>query len=226
MTSPAPPGPGDPTTERTRVHRAPERGIYDQGAVYDILDAGYMCHVGFNAHHGPVVLPTLYGRSGDTLYIHGSPAAGMLRAMRGDIPACVSVTHVDGIVLARSLFHHSMNYRSVVVFGVPEEVTDVVEKMYALEVITENIVPGRWDDARKPNTSEFTQTMVLKFSLDEASAKARTGPPGDDEEDYAMDVWAGVLPVRQVTGELEADPRLRTGIQVPDYLGQTARPSS
>jgi len=150
----------------------------------------------------------------------------MLRAMRGDIPACVSVTHVDGIVLARSLFHHSMNYRSVVVFGVPEEVTDVVEKMYALEVITENIVPGRWDDARKPNTSEFTQTMVLKFSLDEASAKARTGPPGDDEEDYAMDVWAGVLPVRQVTGELEADPRLRTGIQVPDYLGQTARPSS
>jgi len=142
----------------------------------------------------------------------------MLRAMRKDIQACVTVTHVDGIVLARSLFHHSMNYRSVVVFGVAEEVTDVVEKMSALEVISENIVPGRWDDARKPNTSEFTQTIVLKMSLDEASAKVRTGPPGDEEEDYAMDVWAGVLPLRQVSGELVADPRLSAGISIPDYL--------
>ena len=209
---------GEARTERTRIRRVPERGIYDRNAIYEILDAGYMCHVGFNADHGPVVLPTLYGRDGNTLYIHGSPAAGMMRAMRGDIQACVSVTHVDGIVLARSLFHHSMNYRSVVVFGIPEEVTDVTEKMSALKVVSENIVPGRWDDARKPNTSEFTQTIVLKFSLDEASAKVRTGPPGDDEEDYELDVWAGVLPLTQVAGELEADPRLRDGISVPGYL--------
>jgi len=205
-------------TERTRVRRIPERGIYDQKVVFEILDAGYMCHVGFTADHGPVALPTLYGRSGSTLYIYGPPAAGMLRAMRTDIQACVTVTHVDGIVLARSLFHHSMNYRSVVVFGVAKEVTDVVEKMSALEVISENIVPGRWNDARKPNTSEFTQTIVLKMSLDEASAKVRTGPPGDDEEDYTMNVWVGVLPLRQVSGELIADPRLSAGISIPDYL--------
>lgn len=219
MTTPAS---GDARTERTRVRRVPDRGKYDQDVIHEILDAGYMCHVGFNVDHGPVVLPTLYGRDGDTLYIHGSPAAGMMRAMRSDIPACVTVTHVDGIVLARSLFHHSMNYRSVVVFGIPEEVTDVTEKMSALEVVTENIVPGRWDDARKPNTSEFTQTIVLKFSLDEASAKVRTGPPGDDEEDYDMDVWAGVLPVTEITGALEADPRLRDGISVPGYLNDMA----
>jgi hypothetical protein len=149
----------------------------------------------------------------------------MLRAMRTDIPACVTVMHVEGIVLARSLFHHSMNYRSVVVFGVAEEVIDVVEKMSALEVISENVVPGRWDEARKPNTSEFTQTMVLKFSLDEASAKIRTGPPGDDEEDYALDVWAGVLPLRQVAGKLEPDPRLNDGISVPGYLNDLAESS-
>ncbi|MBT3943150.1 MAG: pyridoxamine 5'-phosphate oxidase family protein [Chloroflexi bacterium] len=213
---------GEAKTDRIKVRRIPERGIYDQNVINEILDAGYMCHVGFNVDHGPMVLPTLYGRDGNTLYIHGSPAAGMMRAMRGEIPACVTVMHVDGIVLARSLFHHSMNYRSVVVFGVPEEVVDVSEKMRALEVVTENVVPGRWDDARKPNTSEFTQTIVLKFSLDEASAKVRTGPPGDDEEDYAMDVWAGVLPVTQVTGALEADPRLSDGITIPGYLSDMA----
>ena len=213
---------GEAKTDRIKVRRIPQRGIYDQNVINEILDAGYMCHVGFNVDHGPMVLPTLYGRDGNTLYIHGSPAAGMMRAMRGEIPACVTVMYVDGIVLARSLFHHSMNYRSVVVFGVPEEVVDVSEKMRALEVVTENVVPGRWDDARKPNTSEFTQTIVLKFSLDEASAKVRTGPPGDDEEDYAMDVWAGVLPVTQVTGALEADPRLSDGITIPGYLSDMA----
>ena len=146
MSTPSPPDfreSQESRTERTRVRRVPERGIYDQKVIFEILDAGYMCHVGFNADHGPVVLPTLYGRSGSTPYVHGSPAAGMLRSMRKDIQACVTVTHVDGIVLARSLFHHSMNYRSVVVFGVAEEITDVVEKMSALEVISENIVPGR-----------------------------------------------------------------------------------
>ena len=219
-----PRAPGDPPTERTRVRRLPERGVYDREGVYEILDAGFLCHVGFDPGHGPVVLPTLYGRSGDTLSIHGSPAAGMLRSMRKSIPACVTVTHVDGIVLARSLFHHSMNYRSVVVFGVPEEVTDVTEKLSALEVISENIVPGRWAEARKPNTSEFTQTIVLKFPLDEASAKVRTGPPGDDEDDYALDVWAGVLPLRQIAGQPEADPRLAPDTPVPLYLSQMVEP--
>ncbi len=188
-------------SERTTVRRLPERGQYDAETIYEVLDANFLCHVGFNADHGPVVLPTLFGRDGETMYLHGSAGAHMLRTMKGGVPVSAAVTSVDGIVVARSLFNHSINYRSVVIFGVAEEVTDVQEKLHGMEVLTNHILPGRWDEARQPNTAEFTQTIVLKLGLDEASAKVRVGPPHDHEDDLAMDVWAGVIPVFTSTGE-------------------------
>jgi nitroimidazol reductase NimA-like FMN-containing flavoprotein (pyridoxamine 5'-phosphate oxidase superfamily) len=203
--------------DKTRVRRVPERGIYDKDAVYEILDAGFVCHLGYTASHGPVVLPTLYGRLDDTVYVHGSPAAGMFR--NAESPAvCLTVTHVDGIVLARSLFHHSMNYRSVVVLGNAEKIKDPDEMMLGLKAVTDNIVPGRWDDARGPNDDELRQTDVFKLEIANCSAKVRTGPPGDDEEDYDLDIWAGVMPLSQVAGELIPDPRLKAGVDVPEYL--------
>lgn len=207
------------TSERTRVRRLPERGAYDAETIHGILDDNIICHVGFNADHGPVVLPTLFGRDGDAIYIHGSAGAHMLRDMRDGVPVSVCVTSVDGIVAARSLFHHSINYRSVVIFGVATEVTDVQEKLHGMEVLTNHILPGRWDEARRPNNSEFTQTMVLKLGLDEASAKVRVGPPHDEPEDLAMDIWAGVIPMSVQAGtpeespDLEADPAISPSIE-------------
>lgn len=201
-------------TDRTKVRRLPERGVYDRDTIYGIIDSGFLCHVAFNAEHGPVVLPTLYGRDGDTLYLHGSSGAHMLRSMRQGIPVSVAITNVDGVVVARSHFHNSINYRSVVVFGTATEVTDVEEKMLGLKVVTNHILPGRWEEGRKPSTSEFTQTMVLKLPLDEASAKARTGGPKDDPEDMSAPVWAGVLPVGLRAGEPVPDEALDAGIQV------------
>lgn len=192
-------------SDRTRVQRIPERGVYDRSVINEILDANFVCHIGFNADHGPVVLPTLFGRDGDTMYLHGSMGAHMLRTMRDGVPVSVAVTSVDGIVAARSLFHHSINYRSVVVFGVATEVTDVQEKLRGMEVLTNHVLPGRWDEARRPNTKEFTQTMVLRLPLDEVSAKVRTGPPHDEPEDMNMDVWAGVVPLSVVAGDPDAD---------------------
>ena len=196
------------TSDRTKVRRLPDRGAYDTETIHRILDDNFVCHVGFNADHGPVVIPTLFGRVGDVIYLHGSAGAHLLREMRDGTPVSVAVTSIDGIVAARSLFNHSINYRSVVVFGVATEVSDVQEKLHGMEVLTNHVLPGRWDEARQPNTTEFTQTMVLKLSLEEASAKVRTGPPHDDEEDLSLGVWAGVIPTAVFAGDPVNDPDL------------------
>jgi nitroimidazol reductase NimA-like FMN-containing flavoprotein (pyridoxamine 5'-phosphate oxidase superfamily) len=195
-------------TGRTQVRRLPKRAVYDKAEVYSILDAGYVCHVGFVADGQPCVIPTGYARAGDRLYIHGSPASRMLRTLEGEADVCVTVTLLDGFVLARSAFHHSMNYRSVVVFGRARLVTDRDEKLAALQAFTDHVVPGRWAEVRQPNDRELSATKVLAVPLDEASAKVRVGPPIDDEEDYSLAVWAGVVPVRMLVGEPVTDARV------------------
>ncbi len=196
----------------------PERGDHDIGTINSILDEALICHVGFVTEDGyPVVIPTIHARNGNTLYLHGSPASRMLRSLKGGAEVCVTVTIVDGLVLARSVFHHSMNYRSVVVFGRPREVNDQEEKLRALEAVTEHVAHGRWTDARRPNESELKGTTVLAVDLDEASAKMRSGPPGDDDEDYELPVWAGIVPVATTYGAPVDDPRLRRGIEPPGY---------
>lgn len=210
-------------TERTTLKRLPKRGEYDREGVYAILDEAFICHVGFVVDGRPVVIPTGYGRMGDVLYIHGSAASRMLRTLSEGIDVCVTVTLIDGLVLARSAFHHSFNYRSVVVFGRARVVTDTDEKMAALRAFTEHVIARRWDDVREPNESELKATLVLALPLVEASAKIRTGPPIDDEEDHALEVWAGVLPLRLATGEPVDDERLRAGINVPRYVREYRR---
>jgi uncharacterized protein len=210
-------------TERTKLKRLPKRGHFDRETVYGILDEGFICHVGFAPEGQPFVIPTGYARDGDKLYIHGSQASRMLRTLSTGIDVCVTVTIVDGLVLARSAFHHSMNYRSVVIFGRATLVEDREEKMAALLALSEHFIRGRWADVREPTEEEMKQTTVLSLPLVEASAKVRTGPPLDDEEDYAMDVWAGVIPLRLVAGEPVADPRLADGIQVPVYAREYKR---
>ena len=204
-------------TERTKLKRLPKRGHFDRETVYGILDEGFICHVGFAPQGQPFVIPTGYARVDDKLYIHGSQASRMLRTLSGGLDACVTVTIVDGLVLARSAFHHSMNYRSVVIFGRAEIVEDPEEKMAALVALSEHIVRGRWADVREPNEEELIKTTVLELPLVEASAKTRTGPPLDDEEDYALPMWAGVIPLRLEAGEPINDPRLPEGIEVPKY---------
>lgn len=210
-------------TERTKLKRLPKRGSFDRETVYGILDEGFICHVGFAPEGQPVVIPTGYARAGDKLYIHGSQASRMLRTLSGGVEVCVTVTIIDGLVLARSAFHHSMNYRSVVIFGRATLVEDREEKMAALLALSEHFVRGRWADVREPTEQEMKQTTVLSLPLVEASAKIRTGPPLDDEEDYAMDVWAGVIPLRLVAEDPIADPRLAEGIQVPVYAREYKR---
>jgi len=205
-------------TERTQVKRLPKRGHYDRETVYAILDAGFVCHVGFNADGQPYVIPTNYGRAGDTLYLHGSAVSRMLRTLSGGVPVCVTVTHVDGLVLARSAFHHSVNYRSVVILGTALLVEDPAEKMEALRVFTEHVLMGRWDDIRQPTEQELKGTMVLALPLEEVSAKVRTGGPVDDEADYALPVWAGVLPLETVAQPPQPDARLKSGTPLPAYL--------
>jgi nitroimidazol reductase NimA-like FMN-containing flavoprotein (pyridoxamine 5'-phosphate oxidase superfamily) len=204
-------------TERTKLKRLAKRGHFDRETVYGILDEGFICHVGFAPQGQPFVIPTGYARVEDMLYIHGSQASRMLRTLSGGIDACVTVTIVDGLVLARSAFHHSMNYRSVVIFGRARIVEDREEKMAALVALSEHIVRGRWADVREPNEEEFIKTTVLELPLVEASAKIRTGPPLDDEEDYALPIWAGVIPLSLQAGEPINDPRLPDGIEVPEY---------
>lgn len=211
-------------TARTTLKRLPKRASYERETVYAILDEGFVCHVGFVSEGRPVVIPTGYGRSGDQLYIHGSAASRMLRTLREGVDVCVTVTLVDGLVLARSSFHHSMNYRSVVVFGRARVVEDEDEKMEALRVFADHVLRGRWEDARLPNRSELRQTIVLALPLEEASAKIRTGPPIDDEDDYGLPVWAGVLPLRLVAGEAVPDPRLNAGVEQPEYMQDYRRP--
>lgn len=203
---------------RTRVVREPERGVYDREAVYRILDEAFLCHVGFTVDGQPFVIPTSYGRKDANLYIHGSAASRMLRQMKDAVPLCVTVTLLDGLVLARSVFNHSMNYRSVVILGQATLVENPEEKLAALRVLSEHIIQGRWDDARQPNDRELKATSVLRLPIEEFSAKVRTGPPIDDEEDYSFPTWAGVLPlVLQAAAPID-DKRLVPGRPVPDYL--------
>jgi len=205
-------------TERTTLKRLPKRGTYDLASIYDILDEGFICHVGFAIDGRPYIIPTGYARDGDRLYIHGSAASRMLRAVATGIDVCVTVTLVDGIVLARSAFHSSMNYRSVVIFGVASLVEERGAKLEALRALSEHIIPGRWDEVRKPTESEMQATTVLAVPLVEASAKVRTGPPIDDAEDYELDVWAGQLPLSLTTGSPIADETGRQGIPPPPYV--------
>jgi nitroimidazol reductase NimA-like FMN-containing flavoprotein (pyridoxamine 5'-phosphate oxidase superfamily) len=186
--------------------------------VSSILDAGFLAHVGFVAEGQPFVIPTLYGRDGETLYLHGSRASRMLRHLERGEPACVTVTLVDGLVLARSAFHHSMNYRSVVAFGTAREITDNAGKVKALECISEHLIAGRWSDVRAPSIKELAATSVLEFAIEEASAKVRTGPPLDDEEDLGLPIWAGVLPISLHPGEPRKDPQSRQEANCPDYV--------
>ena len=205
-----------PVTERTTIGRNAKRATRDRATAEAILDEGVLCHVGLTADHGPVVIPTTYARRGGELLIHGSPAASWLRAAGKGTPVCVTVTHVDGLVLARSAFHHSMNYRSVVVFGVAQRITDAAEKASALDAIVEHIVPGRTGEVRPTWQSEITETLVLRLPLAEASVKVRSGGPIDDDEDYALpDVWAGVIPMETTFGAPVDDDRLAGGIPAP-----------
>ena len=211
-------------TERTRVRRLPKRGVYDRETLYAILDEALICHLGIVVDGAPVVLPTIHWREGDTLYVHGSAASRMLRSLRDGVEACVTVTLLDGLVLARSAFHHSMNYRSAVVFGTAREVTDREEKLRALDALVEHVVRGRSAEVRAPSESELRQTLVLGLPIDEASSKIRTGGPIDDEEDYALPVWAGVLPMLTVAGAPQRDERLPAHIGGPDYVSAYTRP--
>jgi hypothetical protein len=211
------------STDRTTLRRLRERGATDRAALYDVLDAGLICHLGVQHDDGtPVVLPTAYGRSGDTLYLHGSSANGALRAADGK-RVCVTVTHMDGLVAARSVFHHSVNYRSAVIFGTAAVVTDEDERWAALRVITDQLIPGRWDAARQPTKKEMAATAVMSLPLAEASVKVRTGGPSDDDEDYGLDVWAGVLPMSVTFGAPEPDVKLRAGIGVPAHIAARVR---
>jgi hypothetical protein len=210
-------------TERTRVRRLPKRGVYERETVYRILDEGLVCHVGFVAEGKPVVIPTGYGRQGNTLYFHGSTASRMFRALGQGADVCVTVTLLDGLVLARSAFHHSMNYRSVVIFGRARVVEEPTAKLEALRAFTEHMAPGRWREVRLPSEKEMQATTVLAIALEEVSAKVRTGPPLDDEEDYALPVWAGVLPLVLTPQPVVPDDRLPAGIPVPEYVRRYRR---
>lgn len=213
----------DLQTERTTVRRLAKRGNYDAATIHAILDEAMICHVGFVTGGAPVVIPTIHWRDRDTLYFHGSAASRMLRSLRDGVEACVTVTLLDGLVLARSAFHHSMNYRSVVILGTAREVTGD-EKVRALELLVEHVCPGRSSDAvRSPNASELKQTLVLALPISEASAKIRTGGPVDDEEDYAIPVWAGVVPLRIVADDPVADTRLPEGVELPSYVPELGR---
>jgi nitroimidazol reductase NimA-like FMN-containing flavoprotein (pyridoxamine 5'-phosphate oxidase superfamily) len=220
------PSTGDvPTTERTRLRRLPEQGSHRKEDLYAVLDAGFVCHLGIEVEGGPMVVPTSYGRSGDTLYLHGSVASRSLRAAKVATPVCVTVTLVDGVVLARSVFNHSVNYRCAMVFGIPEVVADLTEKLAGLKTISDHIAPGQWEYARFPSDKELAATTVLRMTLDETSVKVSEGPPDDGHgPDGALDVWAGEIPLRTVRFDPVADPDLRDGIVLPDHLREGPTP--
>jgi uncharacterized protein len=210
-------------TPRTRLVREADRAVYDRAAAYKILDEGFICHIGFVADGQPFVIPTGYGRVADNLYIHGSAASRMLRRIDQGVPVCVTVTLLDGLVLARSIFNHSMNYRSVVVLGTAVAVTDPTEKLEALRLLSEHILPGRWVESRLPNEKEIKATLVMRLPIEEFSAKVRQGPPIDDEEDYSFPTWAGVIPLEMVTGAPINDPRLDPSREIPKYVSKYSR---
>jgi nitroimidazol reductase NimA-like FMN-containing flavoprotein (pyridoxamine 5'-phosphate oxidase superfamily) len=203
-------------TSRTRVRRLPKRGVYDKAVVHSILDEGLLCHLGFAVEGQPYVIPTLYARDGERVYFHGSAVSRMLKTVAEGIDVCLTVTLVDAYVLARSAFHHSMNYRSVVVLGRAQLLTDDAERMHALHVLTNHIVPNRWEEVREPNELEVRQTAVLALPLEEVSAKIRTGEPKDDEEDYALPVWAGIVPITPQVSVPVGDSRVRPDASAPD----------
>lgn len=204
-------------TDKNRVRRVPNRGAYDKATIYPIVDAALICHVGLVQDDEPVVIPTLHARRGDEILLHGATTSRLIQYAAAGHPLCLTMTLVDGLVLARSVFHHSINYRSAVLFGRGQLVPDD-QKLEYLAHFTEKLLPGRWDDVRAPNAVEAKATAVVAVSIESASAKVRTGPPKDDEEDYALPVWAGVLPIQQAFGDLVADPQLAEGIAVPGYL--------
>lgn len=207
-----------PITNKTKAIRLPKRATYDKAQIHAILDEGFLCHVGFVADGQPYSTPTGYVRVGEQLYLHGSAAGRMLRHLGQEFPVCVTVTLVDGFVVARSVFHHSMNYRSVMILGKARLVTDREEKLRALRAFTNHIVPGRWEEARQPNEQELKATAVLVLPLEQVSAKVRTGPPLDEEEDYALPIWAGVVPARMEIGEPVPDARVLSG--APSFDGK------
>ncbi|HXP68667.1 MAG TPA: pyridoxamine 5'-phosphate oxidase family protein [Candidatus Dormibacteraeota bacterium] len=204
-------------TERTKVRRLPDRGKYDSESVYGILDEAFICHVGFVVESQPYVIPTGFARVNDTLYIHGSAASRMLRTLADGVQVCVTVTLIDGIVMARSGFHSSMNYRSVVILGRATQVEGRDEKLAAMAAFSEQVMPGRWKDLRETTDAELKGTLVLSLPLKEVSAKVRSGPPKDDEVDYALPLWAGIVPLKLTAGNPINDPRLPTGIDPPGY---------
>jgi nitroimidazol reductase NimA-like FMN-containing flavoprotein (pyridoxamine 5'-phosphate oxidase superfamily) len=208
---------------RTRVVREPHRGVYQRETIDKILDEGFVCHIGFQVDGQPYVIPTMYARIGDSIYFHGSAASRMLRNASSGVPVCLTVTLIDGLVLARSVFNHSMNYRSVVVLGTATLVDASAEKLEALRGFTERILPGRWKEARQPNEKELKATSILRLSLTEASAKVRVGPPEDDADDYALPIWAGVIPMHLAAGAPIRDERCDAAIPVPGYAEQYRR---
>lgn len=210
-------------SERTRVVREPQRGVYDLETIYKILDEAFVCHVGFSMDSQPYVIPTLFARVGDALYFHGSAASRMLRNLTDGIPVCVTVTLTDGFVLARSVFNHSMNYRSVVALGKATLVNTPQEKFEALRAFTEKILPGRWNEARQPSEKEQKATSILRLPLTEVSAKVRSGPPTDDEPDYALPVWAGVIPVHLAFDAPVRDEKCDPSIAMPSYVAHYRR---
>lgn len=205
-------------TKKTKLHRAPKRGIYDEETIHAILDASCICHIGFIYEGYPVVLPTLYGRKDDRLYIHGATSSRLLKTIQTGIEVSVAVTLIDSIVLARSAFHHSMNYRSVVLFGKAGIVDNEQDKLHALKVISDHMLPGRWEEVRPPNRKELKATSVLFIPVHEASAKVRTGPPVDEKEDYELDVWAGELPLKRIFDAPLKDPLLKEGIPLSESI--------
>jgi nitroimidazol reductase NimA-like FMN-containing flavoprotein (pyridoxamine 5'-phosphate oxidase superfamily) len=205
-------------SKRTELRRIPDRGSHDWTTINQILDAGFLAHVAFCVDSQPFVIPTLYGRDGEKLYLHGSAASRMLRELETGIPACVTVTLVDGLVLARSAFDHSMNYRSIIAFGSARKVVDPQQKLKSLRVISEHLIAGRWADVRGPSEKELKATTVLEFSIEEASSKVRSGPPLDDESDYGLPVWAGVLPLEIISRPPIPDDKLIKGVLLPDYV--------
>ncbi len=203
--------------DKNKVKRVPERGHYDQNTVYKILDAGLICHISFVVKGQPFVIPTLYGRESDVIYIHGATTSRMIKNLNDGIQMSLAVTHVDGLVLARSAFHHSMNYRSVVVFGTAREVSND-KKEHALKIISDNVISGRWEESRSPNAKELKATTVLEVKIEQASAKIREGGPKDDKSDYELDIWAGVVPMNQVASPPIQDELLKPNILVPNSV--------
>ena len=204
-------------TERTRVIREPQRAVYDRAEINAILDEAFVCHVGFSVEGQTYVIPTMFARVNDSIYFHGSAASRMLRNLSNGLSVCLTITLADGLVLARSVFNHSMNYRSVVALGTAQLIDDSTEKLTALHAFTEKIIPGRWNDARQPNEKELKATSILRLPLTEVSAKVRTGPVEDDADDYALKVWAGIVPLRLVADTPIRDERCDPSLPVPAY---------